>query len=122
MLSSIMTDPFAPVAPTTLLSAVEALQAVLANCWVRIPGSPWRDEIINALVLCWLHLAEHDHPATEDKAYGQIQQALLTSSRALAAVLKSASSEAGSQATDLATHVAPLVATDPRLAPLFLSN
>jgi hypothetical protein len=124
MLSSIMTDPFAPLAPATLLSAVKALQAVLANCWPRIPGSPWQDEIINALVLCWLHLAEHERPGTDDgKAYAQIEQALLTASKALAAVLKSAGPEdGGAQATDLATHVAPIVEKDPRLASLFPSS
>jgi len=121
MLSSIMTDPFAPVAPATLLAAIKALQAVLANCWPRIPGSPWQDEIINALVLCWLHVAEHEHPAT-DKAYTQIEQELLTSSKALAAVLKSATGDDKAQATSLSTHVAPLVAKDPRLAALFPSN
>lgn len=127
MLSTIMTDPFAPVAPATLLAAIKALQAVLANCWPRIPGSPWQDEIINALVLCWLHVAEHDRPATgnaamaakAEKLYAQIEQELLTSSKALAAVLKTAE---GGAATDLASHVAPLLEKEPRLAKLFASN
>ncbi|KAK4103520.1 hypothetical protein N658DRAFT_494005 [Parathielavia hyrcaniae] len=120
MLSSIMTDPFAPLAPGTLLSAIKALQAVLANCWPRIPGSPSQDEIINALVLCWLHAAEHDH-ADGDEHHAQIEQELLTSFKALAAVLKTASGE-NEQATDLASHVAPLVAKEPRLAKLFPPN
>jgi hypothetical protein len=122
MLSTIMTDPFAPAAPSTLLAAIRALQAVLANCWPRIPGSPWQDEIINALVLCWLHVAEHEQPATGRAAiadYAQIKPELLTSSKALAAVLKTAE---GGAATDLATHVAPLLEKEPRLAKLFPSN
>jgi hypothetical protein len=122
MLSTIMTDPFAPAAPSTLLAAIKALQAVLANCWPRIPGSPWQDEIINALVLCWLHVAEHEQPATgrtEIADYAQIEPELLTSSKALAAVLKTAE---GGAATDLATHVAPLLEKEPRLAKLFPSN
>jgi hypothetical protein len=122
MISTIMTDPFAPVAPATLLSAIRALQTVLANCWPRIPGSPWQDEIINALVLCWLHLAEHEHPGT-DKLYTELEQELLTSSKALAAVLKTASSGASEGATtDLSSHVAPLVVKEPRLAKLFPPN
>src|SRR4051794_22456951 len=121
MLSAIMTDPFAPAAPGTLLSAVKALQAVLANCWPRIAGSPWQDEIINALVLCWLHLAEHEHPATHKTYYTQLEQELLISSKALAAVFKTAEREDGAT-TDLSSHVAPLVAKDPRLAALFPSN
>ncbi|KAK4151349.1 mitochondrial CCA tRNA nucleotidyltransferase [Chaetomidium leptoderma] len=119
MLSSIMTDPFAPVAPATLLSAIKALQAVLANCWPRIPASPWQDEIVNALVLCWLHVAEHDH-AAGDKTYALIEQELLTSSKALAAVLKTA--EGGVATTNLSSHVAPLIAKEPRLAKLFFPS
>lgn len=120
MLSTIMTDPFAPAAPEMLLSAIKALQAVLTNCWPRIPYSPWQDEIINALVLSWLHLAEHSHAAT-DKTYTSLQQELLISSRALAAVLKTAGGETAG-AIDLSSHVAPLVEKDPRLAALFPSS
>jgi hypothetical protein len=120
MLSTIMTDPFAPVAPATLLSAIKALQAVLTNCWPRIPHSPWQDDIINALVLSWLHLVEHSHAAT-DKTYASLQQELLTSSRALAAVLKTAGDETAG-AVELSSHVAPLVEKEPRLAALFPSN
>ena len=112
MLSTIMADPFAPVAPTTLLSAVKALQAVLANCWPRIHGSPWQDEIINALVLCWLHLAEYTNRPDADKTHGVIKQELLISAKALAAVLKTGN-------IDLASHVAPLVEKEPALAELF---
>jgi hypothetical protein len=111
MLSTIMTDPFGPVSPATLLSAIKALQAVLANCWPRIPASPWQDEIINALVLCWLHLAEHDD---QSDAHNLIKQELLISTKALAAVLKAGD-------IDLDSHVAPLVAKEPQLARLFSS-
>lgn len=115
MLSSIMTDPFAPVAPATILSAVKALQAVLANCWPRIPASPWQDEIINALALCWLHLAEHTNRAGAEATYDRIERELVTASKALAVVLKAAEQEP----IDLASHVAPLVAKEPRLSRLF---
>ena len=121
MLSTIMTDPFAPAAPKMLLSALKALQAVLTNCWPRIPHSPWQDEIINALVLSWLHLDEHSSHASTDKTHARLQQELLISSRALAAVLKTAGGETAG-AIDLSSHVAPLVEKDPRLATLFPSN
>jgi hypothetical protein len=122
-----MTDPFAPVAPPTLLAAIKALQAVLANCWPRIPASPWQNEIINALVLSWMHLVEHEYSGTKhnenpawlqkkDKAaYNLIEQELITSVRALSTVLKTA--EDG--AIDLSAHVAPLVEKEPRLRELF---
>ncbi|KAL1841849.1 hypothetical protein VTJ49DRAFT_6526 [Mycothermus thermophilus] len=112
MLSSIMTDPFAPAAPATLLATIKALQAVLANCWPRIPGSVWQDEIINALVLCWLHVAEYNRRANNDETYSQIERDLLVTARALASVLKTAE-------TDLASHTKPLVEKEPRLAKLF---
>ncbi|KAK3306936.1 uncharacterized protein B0T15DRAFT_484174 [Chaetomium strumarium] len=126
ILSSIITDPFAPVVPETLLAAIKALQAVLANCWPRIPASPWQDEIINALALCWLHLLEHEHSAAEDKeqpaclqkkgkaAYSLIEQELVASVKALSTVLKTAEG-----AIDLSVHVAPLVEKEPRLGGLF---
>ncbi|KAL2140987.1 hypothetical protein VTI28DRAFT_2992 [Corynascus sepedonium] len=120
MLSAIMTDPFAPVAPATLLAAIQALQRVLANCWPRIPGSPWQDEIINALVLCWLHLDEHEQSPTGE-VYIQLKQELLTTSKVLAALLKTSKSE-NEAATELSSHVAPLVAKEPRLAALFPPN
>lgn len=122
MLSTIMTDPFAPLAPPTLLAAVQALQAVLANCWPRIgaPGSPWPDEIVNALALCWLHLAEQQqeqerptHADASAKAtLARIEHELRASAGALAAVFRTAGA-------DLAAHVAPLREKEPALAALF---
>ncbi|KAK3318567.1 hypothetical protein B0H66DRAFT_243527 [Apodospora peruviana] len=124
MLSAIMTDPFAPLSPATLLSATKALQATLANCWPRIAtapssSSPWRDEIINALILCWLNEHDHEtsHPAAADRT---IKRELIVSASALAAVLKSVG-------IDAAELVAPLLMTKDSeqqpvaavLAPLF---
>lgn len=101
-----MTDPFAAAAPTTLLSAVKALQAVLANCWPRIPASVWQDEILNALVLCWLHLPEHDGGSKETRE--EIQKELLTSAQALAAVAKTAGINLAEQVSPLLTKTASL--------------
>lgn len=112
MLSTIMTDPFAPLAPATLLSAIKALQAVLATCWPRIPASPWQDEIVNALVLCWLHLPSGQDDTAGGSRADVLERELLTSARALAAVLKIGG-------VDLAAHVAPLVAKEPSLERLF---
>ncbi|KAH6635214.1 hypothetical protein B0J18DRAFT_472244 [Chaetomium sp. MPI-SDFR-AT-0129] len=140
MLSAILTDPFGPSAPETLLAAVKALQAVLTNCWPRIPGSPWQDEIINALVLCWLHVleqegeedkvsSEQERPRGEEsknRRFGLVKKELRLTARALAAVLKTARKQVdggedgkGNVETDLGSYVAPLVAKDPRLTGLF---
>jgi hypothetical protein len=110
MLSAIMTDPFAPLYPPTLLSAVKALQAVLTNCWPRVLSPVWRDEIINALVLCWLHVGDHKN----DKRLIEIEQELLAGAKALISVLK-----ADRNGFNLAAHISPLIDKEPALSKLF---
>ncbi|KAK3955130.1 hypothetical protein QBC32DRAFT_381238 [Pseudoneurospora amorphoporcata] len=111
MLSTILTDPFASLHPPTLLSAIKALQAVLATCWPRIPNSPWQDEIINLLVLCWLNLGTSDNFPT-------IREALVQTADALAAVLAT-EMEDGKPTINLSEVVAPLVAKEPSLSQVF---
>ena len=115
MLSSIMIDPFAPTAPPTLLSAIKALQAALTNCWPRIPQSPWQDEIINALSLCWLNLLDHDNPDLAPAQAAQVKQELVSVAKTLAAVLQT-------QEVNLAETITPLVAKEPSLEKLFLGS
>lgn len=111
MLSTILSDPFAPAAPTTLLAAIKALQAVLQTCWPRVPNSPWQDEIVNALSLCWL--AACDQTTTTRPSI--ILSELSATGAMLAAVLRT-------QDVDLANVVAPLVQKEPLLAGLFASS
>jgi hypothetical protein len=111
MLSTIMTDPFATAAPATLISSMKALQSVLANCWPRIPKTPWQDEIINDLVLCWLNLID-DKSTHLNSVQADIERELVKSADVLAAVL-----EAGD--VELSTVVAPLIAKEPLLGRLF---
>ncbi len=113
MLSAIMTDPFATVAPATLLASIKAVQAVLANCWPRFPQSPWQDEIINALVLCWLNLVNEDSPNLAP-VRASLMQELVRSAEMLSAVLKTGN-------VSLSAEVAPLVEKEPSLAGLFSS-
>ncbi|KAJ4383769.1 hypothetical protein N0V85_008407, partial [Neurospora sp. IMI 360204] len=115
MLSTILTDPFASLHPPTLLSAIKALQAVLATCWPRIPNSPWQDEIINSLVLCWLNL---DASGSSGDNFPVIRQALVHTADALAAVLATEVEE-GKPTINLSEVVAPLVAKEPSLSQLF---
>ncbi|KAK0666672.1 hypothetical protein QBC41DRAFT_325278 [Cercophora samala] len=113
MISAILTDPFASAAPQTLLSAVKALQAVLGNCWPRLQtGSVWQDEIVNAVVMCWLNLDEPTSNISQD-SLEEIRKGLVTCFQALSAIAKT---EGG---TDLAARVEPLVAKAPSLAGLF---
>ncbi|KAK0743712.1 hypothetical protein B0T18DRAFT_189408 [Schizothecium vesticola] len=109
MLSTILSNPFGPAAPATLLAAIKALQAVLQTCWPRIPTSPWQDEIINALSLCWLAACDQ---ATRP---GTILSELSATGAMLAAVLRT-------QGVELADVVAPLVQKEPLLAALFASS
>ena len=115
MLSTILTDPFASLHPPTLLSAITALQAVLASCWPRIPNSPWQGEIINSLVLCWLNLDASDSSGDN---FPVIRQALVHAADALAAVLATEVEE-GKPTINLSEVVAPLVAKEPSLSQLF---
>ncbi|KAK4640435.1 hypothetical protein QC761_602910 [Podospora bellae-mahoneyi] len=113
MISAILTDPFASAAPRTLLSAVKALQAVLRNCWPRLmTGSVWQDEIINALVMCWLHLDEPTNNISDD-SLEEVRKELVTSFQALSAIART-------EGTDLSARVEPLVAKAGSLAGLFL--
>ncbi|KAK0627714.1 hypothetical protein B0T14DRAFT_423769 [Immersiella caudata] len=111
MLSSILSDPFAPAAPATLLSATKALLAVLANCWPRIPDSPWQDEITQAIVLCWLNVREGSTAVTTSSS-AAIRHELLTTVKCLSAVLKAGG-------TNLAEVAKPLVDKEPALRELF---
>lgn len=108
MLSTILSDPFAPAAPTTLLAAIKALQAVLQTCWPRIPNSPWQDEIVNALSLCWLATCDQN---TSTRSSGILSELSATGAM-LAAVVRT-------QDVELADVVRPLVEKEPLLAGLF---
>ncbi|KAK4165148.1 hypothetical protein QBC43DRAFT_288034 [Cladorrhinum sp. PSN259] len=110
LITTTLTDPFAPASPETLLSAIKTLQAVLTNCWPRVPA--YQDEILNALVLCWLNLPS-DNPLLE------IEKELITSSRLLSAVLNSADSSSSSPSPRLSQLVSPLIQKEPSLAMLF---
>ena len=109
MLSTILSDPFGPAAPATLLAAIKAVQAVLQTCWPRIPTSPWQDEIINALSLCWLAACD------QTTRPGIILSELSATGAVLAAVLRT-------QGVELADVVAPLVQKEPLLTALFASS
>jgi len=139
MLTTILSDPFASsAAPVTLLSAIKTLQSVLANCWPRIittttstlpdhpqsqSQSPWRDEIIQALVLCWLNLPSHQDGKQQQRrqqqqqnaeAIARLKQELIKCSQCLDAVIK-----ANNNNILLPDLVAPLVTKEPSLAELF---
>ncbi|TVY54403.1 hypothetical protein LCER1_G003877 [Lachnellula cervina] len=60
ILSTTLTDPFAPSNPPLLLSAIRALQTVLLNCWPRISEPKYKMEIIKALSVCWKDISDSE--------------------------------------------------------------
>jgi len=56
LLTAQLTAPFAAACPPLLLSATNALQAVLANAWPRV--YLWRGEILKGLCGCWINASE----------------------------------------------------------------
>lgn len=113
MLSTAITDPFALSYPPALLSAIAALQATILYCWPRLSRGIWQDEIIRALTVGWLQLADDSTfaPAGEDTRR-EVREALIKTAKMLAAVAETAD-------VPLATKVAPLLSKEPELAGLF---
>ncbi|KAI0482105.1 hypothetical protein GGR56DRAFT_670024 [Xylariaceae sp. FL0804] len=64
MLSEILTDPFGPQHPPTLLSAARLLRAVLAACWPRVPRHC--AAVTEMLMLCWLNVDDEDEDDDDD--------------------------------------------------------
>ncbi|KAK3991404.1 hypothetical protein QBC44DRAFT_393364 [Cladorrhinum sp. PSN332] len=109
-----LTDPFAPASPELLLSAIKTLQAILTNCWPRIPAH--QDEILNALVLCWLNVSSSSSSSSSGRhPLPEVEKELITSSRLLSAVLDS-------KETSLSQLVSPLIQKEPSLARLFSAS
>ncbi|KAK3944819.1 mitochondrial CCA tRNA nucleotidyltransferase [Diplogelasinospora grovesii] len=113
MLSEIMTDPFAPLSPTVLLSAVRALQVVVLMCWPRFitPDQPCADNVLEAVVVCWLNVTDADagQPNAEE-----VQNKLRETAKLLSAIYnKTASGSSGGDVFKV------LVDKEPRLASLF---
>ncbi|TVY37373.1 CCA tRNA nucleotidyltransferase, mitochondrial [Lachnellula occidentalis] len=79
ILSTTLTDPFAPSNPPLLLSAIRALQTVLLNCWPRISEPKYKMKIIKALSVCWT-----DVSASEDRGrLEEVQKDLKVAGRLL---------------------------------------
>jgi hypothetical protein len=117
MLAAVVTDPFALSHSPTLLAAITTLQVTMANCWPRLlQGSPWRDEIIKMLTLCWLQVAdEADSQAVADNVKAQVHVQLRKTAKMLSTITSKGSD-------DLQQQVAPLLAKEPRLEGLFNSE
>lgn len=116
MHSEIMTNPFAALAPSTLLAAIKSLQATISNCWPRLSTPAYQSELIKALVVCFLTVQDdQDKLGTQFPA---VEAGLIKTAAMLSAVARTGGGE-GEQGTSLQDKVAPLIAKEPLLQKLF---
>lgn len=114
MLSEVLSNPFAALAPATLSAAIAALQAIIANCWPRLSTPAYQDELIKALVVCYLTVQDEQDqlgPRFED-----IDAELVKTASMLTVAARGAGGEV---VQDLADKVALLVSKEPLLGELF---
>ena len=116
MCSSAITDPFALSYPPALLSAIAALQEIIVNCWPRLSGGVWQDEIIKMLTLGWLHLIDDsDLASAREETKDEVRTELAKAAKMLAAV-------ADKGDAPVVDKVAPLLSMEPKLAGLFVGT
>lgn len=124
MISGIMTNPFETKHPQSVLAATQLLQAILRCCWPRI--SAYRNEIIRALTVCWLNIADEDTWPTSDKTAPtkqELETQLIKAAALLSSVIRNDAQAGQDQpGTMLDDLVSPLVKKEPLLAPLFASS
>ncbi|KAI1382419.1 hypothetical protein F4677DRAFT_440213 [Hypoxylon crocopeplum] len=113
MVSDILTDPFGTKHPPTLYSAAKLLQAVLRNCWPRIPH--YGNEVVKMLMLCWLNIEDEESFPSTGPSADDLKAELTKTADMLAAVMKAAKE-------DLSERVNPLIEKEPHLSQLFRTN
>jgi hypothetical protein len=112
MLSTIISDPFATSQPSLVLAALATLQTTMTICWPRLGQEHWRNEILRALVLCWLHFHEEGEDGSDD-----VEQKLIKAAKTLGAIAQSITSNNAD--AEPSNPIAPLVAKEPSLRRLF---
>lgn len=106
----VLTDPFASAAPELQHLATKSLGIVVANCWPRLTQPPYQDEIIKALVMCFLNA--HDAQASNE----QLKHTKDWLIRIATMIFITAG-----DANSLRNKVIPLVEKEPVLADLFVN-
>ncbi|POS74135.1 hypothetical protein DHEL01_v207469 [Diaporthe helianthi] len=114
MHSEVLSNPFAALAPATLSAAIQGLQAVIANCWPRLSIPAYQDELIKALVVCYMTV--HDERDQLGERFAELDVELVKTASMLTVAAKGT---AGKGAEDLADKAALLVSKEPLLAGLF---
>lgn len=104
----VLTDPFASAAPELQHLAIKSLGVVIANCWPRMAQGPHQEEILKALVVCFLNA--HDDLAA-NKQLEHTKDLLVRVATMLSIVADDRDS--------LSTRVTPLIEKEAVLADLF---
>ncbi|KAL1902279.1 hypothetical protein Sste5346_001255 [Sporothrix stenoceras] len=113
MYAAILMDPFAMRYKPAVAAAIDTLQTTLTNCWPRLAKTPWQEETLKMLMLCWLHVEEDEGTKIKDrKETVDLKVQLVRAADTLLAIMKAAG-------VDLKTAVGPLVASEKHLQPLF---
>ncbi|KAI0897105.1 hypothetical protein F4806DRAFT_423088 [Annulohypoxylon nitens] len=110
MVSEVMTDPFGTKHPPTLTSATQLLQAILRNCWPRVPH--YCNEIVKILMLCWLNTENEDSFPDDSPVAKDLKAGLTQTADMLSAVMKASQ-------VDLHDRVGVLIEKEPQLRSLF---
>lgn len=110
----VLTDPFVMAAPGHLGLVLTSLVAVFRNCWPCLRAGPYQDELIKAIVTCFLHV--HDSITMETWRQQYATETLKT----LASMLCTLGMAPGG--SDVHNKVAPLIAQEPLLSTLFIDS
>lgn len=105
MLSSLLTHPFVTSSPPLLLSSIQALQAVVLNCWPRM--HVYKAEVLKCVVVSWIRMHEENDGEWEREK---------EECRNVVKMLRDA---IGEDVGEFETEVQELVKVDSRLAGLF---
>ncbi|KJR87899.1 uncharacterized protein SPSK_07245 [Sporothrix schenckii 1099-18] len=116
MYAAVLTDPFAMRYKPAVAATLDALQTTLTMCWPRLVRTPWQEETLKMLMLCWLHVVEEEDgqgtKVNDKKETAGLKVQLVRAANTLLAIFKAAG-------VDINAAVRPLVESENRLVPLF---
>lgn len=113
LVSAVLMDPFAPSNPTLLLRGIKATQATILNCWPILSEEQHRTQVIRALSVCWVNLAEEVRNGSNGKRL-ELDALKLELKVTVSLLLKSAE-----ETVDVKTEFTPLIDAYPDLQDLF---
>jgi hypothetical protein len=101
-LAEVISEPFLVAKPASLTKAVAAMQAVIVNCWPRIPQH--RYKILRAITMCWMNItAESKSQSTEHAAVESLKAELKQTVLLLSSVGPSTGTQMDEDARALST-------------------